>query len=100
MDLRSYNRLLSNQDVLPQGGFGNVIAAPLQGAGAGLRIAMAQLPPAALSTFKHAASMANPKLYEWVVVGESSPGYRTLGFVRRPYRRGLTGRECIARLGA
>jgi superfamily II DNA or RNA helicase len=31
MDLRSYDRLLPNQDVLPQGGFGNLIAAPLQG---------------------------------------------------------------------
>ena len=32
--------------------------------GAGLRLALAELPPAALSTFKHAASMANPKFYE------------------------------------
>ncbi len=31
---------------------------------AGLRLALAELPPAALSTFKHAASMANPKFYE------------------------------------
>jgi hypothetical protein len=31
MDLRSYDRLLPNQDVLPEGGFGNLIAAPLQG---------------------------------------------------------------------
>jgi superfamily II DNA or RNA helicase len=139
MDLRSYDRLFPNQDVLPEGGFGNLIAAPLQGRrrrdgltvfldlatlepyedqwtflstvdrlspgeaqrvarrakqtvvgsevgamsrseatkvhpplpavvhaelGAGLRIALSQLPPAALSTFKHAASMANPKFYE------------------------------------
>jgi len=32
--------------------------------GAGLKVALSQLPPAALSTFKHAASMANPKFYE------------------------------------
>jgi superfamily II DNA or RNA helicase len=139
MDLRSYDRLFPNQDVLPQGGFGNLIAAPLQGRrrrdgltvfldlatlepyedqwmflstvdrlspgeaqrvarqakltlvgsdvasmsrseatkvhpplpsvvhaklGAGLTVALSQLPPAALSTFKHAASMANPKFYE------------------------------------
>jgi hypothetical protein len=31
MDLRSYDRLFPNQDVLPEGGFGNLIAAPLQG---------------------------------------------------------------------
>ena len=31
MDLRSYDRLFPNQDVLPAGGFGNLIAAPLQG---------------------------------------------------------------------
>jgi len=31
MDLRSYDRLFPNQDVLPNGGFGNLIAAPLQG---------------------------------------------------------------------
>ena len=30
MDLRSYDRLFPNQDVLPDGGFGNLIAAPLQ----------------------------------------------------------------------
>ncbi len=139
MDLRSYDRLFPNQDVLPEGGFGNLIAAPLQGRrrdngltvfldlatlepcsdqwaflstvdrlspgeaqrvarqakratvgndvaalirseatkvhpplptvvhaelSAGLRLAVAELPPAALSTFKHAASMANPKFYE------------------------------------
>ncbi|BCY06298.1 DEAD/DEAH box helicase [Actinoplanes sp. L3-i22] len=139
MDLRSYDRLFPNQDVLPDGGLGNLIAAPLQGqrrkdgltlfldlatlephedqwaflsvldrlspgdaekiarrakqaavgAGvakmsrsdatkvhpplpmtvqaelaAGLRVDVAQLPPAALSTFKHAASLANPKFYE------------------------------------
>ncbi|GIE98117.1 DEAD/DEAH box helicase [Paractinoplanes rishiriensis] len=139
MDLRSYDRLFPNQDVLPEGGFGNLIAAPLQGRrrkdgltvfldlatlepyedqwvflstldrltpgdaeriarraqrlavgtevdtlsrsgatkvhpslpavvpaelGAGLTLAAAQLTPAALATFKHAASMANPKFYE------------------------------------
>ncbi|GAA1775109.1 hypothetical protein GCM10009681_53370 [Luedemannella helvata] len=139
MDLRSYDRLFPNQDVLPDGGFGNLIAAPLQGRrrrdgltvfldlatlepyedqwsflstvdrlspgdaqrvarqakrtlvgsdvasmsrseatkvhpplpvvvhaelGAGLRVGLSQLPPAALATFKHAASMANPKFYE------------------------------------
>ncbi|WSG44305.1 hypothetical protein OHA72_12555 [Dactylosporangium sp. NBC_01737] len=139
MDLRSYDRLFPNQDVLPEGGFGNLIAAPLQGRrrrdgltafldlatlephedqwaylstldrlspghaarvarrakqavvgadvgmlsrsdatkvhpplpavvhaelGAGLSMGAAQLTPAALSTFKHAASMANPKFYE------------------------------------
>jgi hypothetical protein len=31
MDLRSYDRLFPNQDVLPEGGFGNLIAARLQG---------------------------------------------------------------------
>ena len=31
MDLRSYDRLFPNQDVLPEGGYGNLIAAPLQG---------------------------------------------------------------------
>jgi hypothetical protein len=31
MDLRSYDRLFPDQDVLPEGGFGNLIAAPLQG---------------------------------------------------------------------
>lgn len=139
MDLRSYDRLFPNQDVLPEGGFGNLIAAPLQGRrrrdgltlfldlatlephedqwaflstldrlspgdaaqiarrakravvggevatmsrsdatrvhpalpatlhvelGAGLSLDSTQLTPAALSTFKHAASMANPKFYE------------------------------------
>jgi hypothetical protein len=32
--------------------------------GAGLRLPMSELPAEALSTFKHAASMANPKFYE------------------------------------
>ncbi len=139
MDLRSYDRLFPNQDVLPDGGFGNLIAAPLQGSrrrngltafldlatlepyedqwaflstldrfspgdaervarrakstavgtevaalsasaatkvnpplqaivqaelGADLRLPAAQLTPAALATFKHAASIANPKFYE------------------------------------
>ena len=30
MDLNSYDRLFPNQDVLPDGGYGNLIAAPLQ----------------------------------------------------------------------
>ena len=139
MDLRSYDRLFPNQDALPEGGFGNLIAAPLQGRrrrdglttfldlstlepyedqwaflstldrltpgdaarvakdakralvgsdvaamtrsdatrvrpqlppvinaelGAGLILDSSQLTPAALSTFKHAASLANPKFYE------------------------------------
>jgi superfamily II DNA or RNA helicase len=139
MDLRSYDRLFPNQDVLPEGGFGNLIAAPLQGRrrkdgltvfldlatlephedqwaflstldrlspgdaervarrakravvgadvatmsrsdatrvhpplpavvhaelGAGLSLDATQLTAAALATFKHAASMANPKFYE------------------------------------
>ena len=139
MDLRSYDRLFPNQDVLPDGGFGNLIAAPLQGRrrrdgltafldlatlepyedqweflstldrlspgdaariarratttvvgtevaaihrsaatrvhpplpaivqaeiGAGLSLDTTQLTPAALATFKHAASIANPKFYE------------------------------------
>lgn len=139
MDLRSYDRLFPNQDVVPDGGFGNLIAAPLQGSrrrdgltvfldlatlephedqweflstldrlspakaaqlarlaarravgsdlvvlerstatnvqpqmpavlraelGAGLSIDTAQLTPAAMSTFKHAASLVNPKFYE------------------------------------
>jgi hypothetical protein len=33
-------------------------------AGAGLSLDAAQLTPAALATFKHAAAMANPKFYE------------------------------------
>jgi hypothetical protein len=139
MDLRSYDRLFPNQDIHPDGGFGNLIAAPLHGRrrkdglttfldlgtlephddqwaflstldrltpgdaeriaqkakrsttgadvatisrsaatrvhpalpplvhaelGAGLSIESAQLTPAALATFKHAAAMANPKFYE------------------------------------
>jgi len=139
MDLRSYDRLFPSQDVLPDGGFGHLIAAPLHGGrrkdgltlfldlatlepyedqwaflstldrlspgqaeqisrragrtavggevtaisrspatrvqpplpavvtaelSAGLRVDCAQLPPAALATFKHAASMSNPKFYE------------------------------------
>jgi hypothetical protein len=139
MDLRSYDRLFPNQDVLPEGGFGNLIAAPLQGrrrkegltvfldlatlepyedqwaflstldrlspgdaervarqakravvgtdiatmsrsdatrvqpalpavvhaeAGAGLSLYSSELTAAALATFKHAASMTNPKFYE------------------------------------
>ena len=139
MDLHSYDRLFPNQDVLPDGGFGNLIAAPLQrkrrhhgltvfldlgtlepyedqwdflstldrlGPGNAARIARrakqtavgvdvttvsrsaatriqpllpalvraelganlimeaSQLTPAALTTFKHAASMSNPKFYE------------------------------------
>jgi superfamily II DNA or RNA helicase len=139
MDLRSYDRLFPNQDVLPEGGFGNLIAAPLQGQrrkdgltvfldlatlepyedqwaflstldrlspgeatrvarrakravvgtevatmsrsdatavhprlpavvdaqlDAGLSVDSSQLTAASLSTFKHAASMANPKFYE------------------------------------
>jgi hypothetical protein len=31
MDLRSYDRRFPSQDVLPDGGYGNLIAAPLQG---------------------------------------------------------------------
>lgn len=139
MDLRSYDRLFPSQDVLPDGGYGNLIAAPLQGRrrkdgltvfldlatlepyedqwaflstldrlspgdaqriarrakravvgnevaamsrseatkvhpplpavvhaelGAGLSVALPELTAAALSTFKHAASMINPKFYE------------------------------------
>lgn len=139
MDLRSYDRLFPNQDVLPDGGLGNLIAAPLQGRrrkdgltlfldlatlephedqwaflsvldrlsprdaekvarrakqaavgtgvvkmsrsdatkvhpplpktvqaelAASLSIDTSQLPAAALATFKHAASLANPKFYE------------------------------------
>lgn len=139
MDLRSYDRLFPNQDVLPEGDFGNLIAAPPQGrrrkdglttfldlgtlepyadqwaflstldrlspgdadriarqaklattgadvaamsrsaatrvhpalppvvhaeAGAGLSLDAAQLTPAAMATFKHAAAMTNPKFYE------------------------------------
>ena len=139
MDLRSYDRLFPNQDVLPDGGLGNLIAAPVQGRrrkdgltlfldlatlepyedqwaflsvidrlspgdaekvarrakqaavgpgvarmsrsdatkvhpplpmrvqaelASGLSIDSSQLPAAALATFKHAASLANPKFYE------------------------------------
>lgn len=139
MNLSSYDRLFPNQDVLPDGGYGNLIAAPLNGQrrkdgltlfldlgtlephedqwaylstldrlsvgaatriarqasrqavgsqvstlsrsaatkvqpampaviradlGAGLTLDTTDLPPAAVATFKHAASMANPKFYE------------------------------------
>lgn len=139
MDLRSYDRLFPSQDVVPEGGFGNLIAAPLHGGrrrngltvfldlatlepyedqwvflstldrlspgevervarlaqraavgaevttmsrspatrvhpplpsvvhadlSAGLRLDCTQLTAAALTTFKHAASMVNPKFYE------------------------------------
>ena len=139
MDLRSYDRLFPSQDVMPDGGMGNLIAAPLHGRrrkdgltvfldlatlepwddqwaflstldrlspgearriartapklavgtevtsldrpratkvhphlppvvhaelSAGLMLRAAELTPAALATFKHAASMANPKFYE------------------------------------
>ncbi|HEY5785056.1 MAG TPA: DEAD/DEAH box helicase family protein, partial [Microlunatus sp.] len=139
MDLASYDRLFPNQEVLPDGGFGNLIAAPLEGIrrpqgltvfldlatlephpdqweflstldrlsprdawslarrarrtvvgsevtqlsrslatkvqpqlptivhadlAAGLSVASDQLTPAAVTTFKHAASIANPKFYE------------------------------------
>ena len=139
MDLGSYDRLFPSQDVLPDGGLGNLIAAPLQGRrrkdglslfldlatlepwddqwaflstqdrlspsearrvartarkvlvgsevttverpratkvrpqlppvvhaslGAGFVLRAAELTPATLAAFKHAASMANPKFYE------------------------------------
>ncbi len=109
MSLASYDRLFPAQDVLPAGGVGNLIAAPLFGRltpgeakalagrvrritlgpaitrietagstatkpqipaviqarfGAGLRLEQADLPPAFLSTLKHAASMKNPIFYE------------------------------------
>ena len=155
MDLRSYDRLFPNQDVMQEVGFGNLIAAPLQrryrddgltvfldlaslepyadqwaflstldrcspseagrvarrakqaavgpdifrmwksGAtqvqprlppvvraelGSTLVMEMAQLPPAALATFKHAASMANPKFYEMQRLRKST--WDTPRFVR------------------
>lgn len=139
MDLRSYDRLFPSQDVLPENGPGNLIAAPLEGSrrpqgltvfldlstlepypdqweflstldrlspgdasrlarraqrtvvgsevtqlsrsaatrvqprlprivhgslSAALSIALDQLPAAAVTTFKHAASISNPKFYE------------------------------------
>src|SRR5262245_62977284 len=48
--------------------------------GAGLSLSMAQLTPAALSTFKHAASMANPKFYELQRLRKST--WETPRFVR------------------
>jgi hypothetical protein len=30
LDMKSYDRLFPNQDTLPKGGFGNLIALPLQ----------------------------------------------------------------------
>lgn len=139
MELTSYDRLFPNQDVLPDGGFGNLIAAPLEGSrrplgltvfldlatlephpdqweflstldrltqgeasrvarrsqraivgsavtglrrsaatrvqpklppivhgelAAGLTLKLGELPAAAVATFKHAASIINPKFYE------------------------------------
>ena len=139
MDLRSYDRLFPNQDTLPAGGFGNLIAAPLEGSrrtqgltvfldlatlephpdqweflstldrlspseasgiarqasrtivgsevtrlsrsvatkvqprmpsivraqlAAGLSLNLEPLTPASVTTFKHMASIANPKFYE------------------------------------
>ena len=155
MDLSSYDRLFPNQDVLPLGGFGNLIAAPLQGRrrrdgltlfldlatlephadqwaylstldrldprraarlaqqvgrtsvgtdvaslavstaskvqprlppvvraelAAGLVLDMGQLTPSALATFKHAASLANPKFYELQRLRKST--WNTPRFVR------------------
>ena len=155
MDLHSYDRLFPSQDVLPAGGFGNLIALPLQGRrrrdglttfldlstlephedqwdflstmdrlslsaaskianqastttvgsdvrglsrssasrvhprlpavlhaelDAGLRLTAAELTPAAMSTFKHAASMANPKFYELQRLRKST--WNTPRFVR------------------
>lgn len=155
MDLRSYDRLFPNQDVMPDGGLGNLIAAPLQGRrrkdgltlfldtatlephadqwaylstldrltphaaeriarhvgasssgaqvtamtrssatavhprlppvvraelGAGLVVAADQLTPAALSAFKHAASLANPAFYELQRLRKST--WNTPRFVR------------------
>ena len=170
MDLRSYDRLFPNQDVLPDGGFGNLIAAPLQGTrrrkhglttfldlgmlepygdqwaflstldrlspgdaervarqakrastgsdvatmsrsaatrvhpmlppvvhadfGAGLSIDAAQLTPAALATFKHAAAMANPKFYELQRLRKST--WDTPRFIRG-YDRTLDDRLILPR---
>ncbi|BCJ52998.1 DEAD/DEAH box helicase [Actinoplanes sp. NBRC 14428] len=169
MDLRSYDRLFPNQDVLPDRGLGNLIAAPLQGrrrkdgltlfvnlatlephedqwtflsvldrlspgdaervarrakqtvvgAGvakmsrsdatkihpplpmtvqadlaAGLRIDISQLPPAALTTFKHAASLANPKFYELQRLRKST--WDTPRFLRG-YNITLDGRLVLPR---
>jgi len=155
MDLRSYDRLFPSQDVLPDGGFGNLIAAPLQRKrrnhgltvfldlgtlepyedqweflstldrlsprdaariarqakqtvvglevtamsrstatrvqphlspvvraelGANLVMDTSQLTPAALATFKHAASLANPKFYELQRLRKST--WDTSRFVR------------------
>ncbi|OKI46426.1 DEAD/DEAH box helicase [Micromonospora sp. CB01531] len=169
MDLRSYDRLFPNQDVLPEGGFGNLIAAPLQGrrrkdglttfldlgtlepyadqwaflstldrlspadaervarqakgattgadvatmsrsaatrvhpalppvvhaeAGAGLSLDTAQLTPAALATFKHAAAMTNPKFYELQRLRKST--WDTPRFIRS-YDLTLDGRLTLPR---
>ena len=155
MDLRSYDRLFPSQDVLPEAGFGNLIALPLQGRrrtdglttfldlstlephedqwellstmdrlgrsaaikiaaqadnatvgsavrglsratasrvhprlpavlhaelDAGLKLEATQLTPAAVSTFKHAASMTNPKFYELQRLRKST--WNTPRFVR------------------
>ncbi len=155
MDLRSYDRLFPNQDVLPDGGFGNLIAAPMQGQrrqdgltlfldlatlepqddqwaflstldrlspgdatrvarrmsrtvvgndvstmsrstatkvhprlpaiihadlGVGLVLDATQLTAAAISTLKHAASMANPKFYELQRLRKST--WNTPRFIR------------------
>src|SRR4051794_35435090 len=49
MSLNSYDRLFPSQDVLPEGGVGNLIAAPLQGrlrkAGATVFLDLARMEP-------------------------------------------------------
>ncbi len=169
MDLRSYDRLFPNQDVLPDGGYGNLIAAPLQrrhrdegltvfldlgtlepyedqwaylstldrlspsdaarvarhakqtavgsdvtqlsrsaatrvrprlpavvraDLSAKLMIDIAQLTPAALATFKHAASMANPRFYELQRLRKST--WDTPRFVRG-YDITLNDHLCLPR---
>jgi len=55
--------------------------------GAGLSLDSSQLSPAALSTFKHAASMANPKFHELQRLRKSTWDNTTIRSRERHHRR-------------
>jgi len=58
------DRLMDGDGPTPPGRRGRRQAVVHAEAGAGLSLDTAQLTPAALATFKHAAAMADPKFYE------------------------------------